>query len=125
VRAWWLVGRTLLWKPLCGCGASGWRPIPGRGEYSLVVMAPSNAAAAELSAAIRAERRQRGEVGPDQIVIQAVDRAGKRELAIGAGDEVRVYKRIRDGRTVVANNGDTLRVLRADRNGMDVIGAIR
>ena len=94
----------------------------GRGEYSLVVMAPSNAAAAELSAAIRAERRQRGEVGPDQIVIQAVDRAGKRELAIGAGDEVRVYKRIREGRAVVANNGDTLRVLRADRNGMDVIG---
>ena len=81
-------------------------------EFTLTVSAPTNADAREIGAAIRAELRRAGRLGPDAKVLDATDRNGETyKLALAAGDRVRLFDRVHDtnasGRkSVLGNNGD-------------------
>jgi hypothetical protein len=87
----------------------------------LAVMAPSNEAAAIISRAIRADRQQHGEIGPDQITLRAIDKTGHHTMPLGVGDEVRLYRRIHDdSRRVLANNGETVTITALDQAGINV-----
>ncbi len=85
-------------------------------SYSLTVSAPTNADARAISAAIRERRRATGEVGPDQVVLRAVDQIGVTyDLPLARGDRVRLFARTNasftDGRKgIIGNNGSVLDV---------------
>lgn len=89
-------------------------------DYSLAVMAPTNATASAVSRAIRADRQRHAEIGPDKIELNAVDRTGRHKLKLGIGDDVRVYSLIWEKRRIVARNGEALRIQNLDGQGMDV-----
>ena len=89
-------------------------------DYTLAIMAPTNASAAAISAAIRADRQKHGEIGPDLIELSTVDRTGRHTIALGIGDEVRVYRRVNEGRRVIANNGEAVAIRAVDEIGMAV-----
>ena len=70
------------------------RANAGRDGYTLTVSAPTNSDARAISAAIRERRRRDGEVGPDQVTLQAADQNGvEYELPLAVGDRVRLFAR--------------------------------
>ncbi len=99
------------------------RADPG---FTLTVSAPTNADAREIGAAIRAERRQAGELGDDAKILDATDRNGDTyRLPLAVGDWVRLYDRVHDARvpgrkTVLANNGKVVEIRELTDNGMIV-----
>jgi hypothetical protein len=84
--------------------------------YTLTVSAPSNADARVIGAAIRERRRGAGEVGPDQVVLDACDQLGAAyPLPLAAGDRVRLFARTNAAyadrsRGIIGNNGSVLAV---------------
>ena len=84
--------------------------------YTLSVSAPTNADAREIAAAIRVHRRATGELGPDQVVLQAADQTGAAyELPLAVGDRVRLFARTNAAyadrsRGIIGNNGSVLEV---------------
>jgi hypothetical protein len=99
------------------------RADPG---YKLTISAPTNADAREIGAAIRAERRQAGELGDDAKILDATDRNGDTyRLALAVGDRVRLYDRVHDARvpgrkTVLASNGEVVEIRALTEEGMIV-----
>ena len=90
-------------------------------SYTLVMQTGSNLTASAISRAIRADRQARGEIGADQVEIDAMDYTGAHRMKVAPGDEVRVFSRIQAGRQVIANNSDVIVVRQtADVQGMDV-----
>jgi phage/plasmid primase-like uncharacterized protein len=90
--------------------------------YTVTISAPTNADAREISRAVRAERRNMGEVGPDRVNVAATDgRGGNYSLALAEGDKVRLFARTRGlftderGRRKSASIGDNGTVLRVVR----------
>ena len=85
-------------------------------DYTLSVSAPTNAEAREIAAAIRVHRRAAGELGPDQVLLQAADQNGVGyELPLGVGDRVRLFARTNAAyadrsRGIIGNNGSVLEV---------------
>ncbi|WP_426960335.1 MobF family relaxase [Muricoccus radiodurans] len=86
--------------------------------YAVTVSAPTNADARAVSLAIRARRREAGEVGPDLANVPATDQAGATySLPLADGDRVRLFARTRAtfadeaGRRRSANIGDNGSVL--------------
>lgn len=66
----------------------------GRKDFSVTVSAATNAEAHDISKEIRARRRAMGEVGPDQITVQAADIDGVRkyDMPLAQGDRVRLFR---------------------------------
>jgi hypothetical protein len=102
------------------------RADPG---FTLTVSAPTNADVREIGAAIRAERRRRGELGNDERIIDATDRSGDTyPLPLAIGDRVRLFDRVHDARvpgrrSVLANNGEVVEIRGLSEAGMLVRNA--
>jgi hypothetical protein len=97
------------------------RAHAGDPGYSLTVSVPTNADAHRLSLAIRAVRRGLGQVGPDQVRVQAVGRDGQHyDMALAAGDRVRLLASTptEGGGGTIGRNGSVLTVLAADAGGV-------
>jgi hypothetical protein len=85
-------------------------------KRGITISAPTNDEVAEISQAVRARLKQRGEVAADEVVYRAVDQRGQTyDLAIAAGDKLRLFRRTWgavDGRLCeIGNNGDIVEVL--------------
>ena len=70
--------------------------------------------------AIREQKRDAGELGPNLAAVRTrnLNARTDREITLVAGDHVRLFNRVQDGRTVLGNNGDVVKVLHADMAGM-------
>jgi hypothetical protein len=64
-------------------------------DFTITVSAPTNTEAHDISVAIRARRREMGEIGADKIIVQATDGEGVRtyDLPLAEGDRVRLFAR--------------------------------
>ena len=85
-------------------------------KRGITISAPTNDDVAEISQAVRARLKQRGEVAADETVYRAVDQRGQTyDLAIAAGDKLRLFRRTWgavDGKQrEIGNNGDIVEVL--------------
>ena len=95
-------------------------------EFTLTVSAPTNADAREIGAAIRAELRRAGRLGPDATVLDATDRIGETyTLPLAVGDRVRLFDRVHDAtvpgrKSVLGNNGDVVTIRELTDQGMIV-----
>ncbi len=93
-------------------------------NYTLTVSAPSNADARAIGAAIRERRRDAGELGPDQVVLDACDQNGVAySLPLAAGDRVRLFARTNAAyadrsRGIIGNNGSVLTVRAISADGV-------
>ena len=97
--------------------------------YSLTVSTVSNRDVLEIGTAIRAKRRQAGEIGADIVVKDAVDNSSQPyTLALAIGERVRLFDRVHDagqgGRDkVLANNGSIVEVVDLTAKGMVIRNA--
>ena len=92
-------------------------------ERGITISAPTNDDVAEISQAVRARLKQRGEVAADETIYRAVDQRGQTyDLAIAAGDKLRLFRRTWgavDGRQrEIGNNGDIVEVLEQSIDGV-------
>ncbi len=100
-----------------------------RDRYTLSISAPTNADAHQISIAIRARRRELGEVGPDKITVPATSQGDARtarhyELPLAEGDRVRLFQRTnarfsdtnKGGN--IGRNGTVLEVAEIQREGL-------
>ena len=92
-------------------------------KRGITISAPTNDDVAEISQAVRARLKQRGEVAADEIVYRAVDQRGQTyDLAIAAGDKLRLFRRTWgavDGKQCeIGNNGDIVEVLSQSIDGV-------
>ncbi|MBO1360326.1 relaxase domain-containing protein [Acetobacter sacchari] len=94
------------------------------GSYKTVSMSVlTNRDAADLSLAVRKLLQERGDVSRDERIVKAVDQRGEEyDLALAAGDRVRLYKRVWgtvDGQSTWAgNNGDICEVVATTDDGV-------
>ena len=99
-----------------------------RERYSISISAPTNHDAHQISIAMRAKRRDLGEVGADQINVPAIGQGGSNaktyDLPLGKGDRVRLFERT-NARFLDTNkggnigrNGTVLEVARIDAEGL-------
>jgi hypothetical protein len=83
----------------------------GRERFSISVSAPTNHDAHQISIAIRAKRRELGEVGADRITVPAASGAGadarKYDLPLADGDRVRLFERT-NARFLDTNKGGNI-----------------
>jgi len=89
----------------------------------VTVSALTNADAAEISKAIRARLKARGEIGADEAIYAAIDGRGEQyELPMAMGDRFRLYKKTSatiDGkRGFIGANGDVVEVVRRTEDGL-------
>jgi hypothetical protein len=82
----------------------------------ITISAPTNDDVAEISQAVRARLKQRGEVAAEEIVYRAVDQRGQTyDLAVAAGDRLRLFRRtwgaVNGQLCEIGNNGDIVEVL--------------
>ena len=89
------------------------------------VSAPTNEDVAEISQAIRARLKARGEIATEETVHRAVDQGGREyNLALAEGDRVRLFRRTWgtvDGREQqIGNNGDVVEVLKQTGSGLRI-----
>jgi hypothetical protein len=96
-------------------------------DYTLLVMTPTNAQALEVGKAIRSLRKEAGEVGPTDIVKQAMDPNTKEtfDLPIATGDRLRLFLRTYDADVprrgkLLGSNGDVVDVLKVSPDGLHV-----
>ena len=87
------------------------------------VSALTNADAGEISTAIRARLKARGEVGADEAVFAAIDNRGEQyDLPVATGDRFRLYKKttatINGKRGFIGTNGDMVKVVRRAEDGL-------
>ena len=104
-------------------------------KRGITISALTNEDAADISRAIRSRMRQRGELGADEVVYNALDQRGEQyELPIAAGDRVRLFHKTWakiDGKGGwIGSNGDIVEVVgRTDaalvlRNKEGRVGAV-
>ena len=94
-------------------------------KRGITVSAPTNDDAAEISQAIRARLKARGEIsGPEKVHATVDQRGAEYDLALAEGDRVRLFRRtwgMIDGREQqVGNNGDVVTVLSQSGAGMHI-----
>ena len=92
-------------------------------KRGVTISAPTNDDVAEISQAVRARLKQRGEVAAEEVVYRAVDQRGQTyDLAIAAGDKLRLFRRTWgavDGKQYeIGNNGDVVEVLGQSIDGV-------
>jgi hypothetical protein len=99
-----------------------------RERYSISISAPTNHDAHQISIAIRAKRRELGELGADRISVPAVSQGGTNartyDLPLAEGDRVRLFERT-NARFLDTNkggnigrNGTVLEVARVEKEGL-------
>jgi len=99
-----------------------------RQHYSLSISAPTNHDAHQVSIAIRAKRRELGEVGADQITVPAISQGGANartyDLPLAQGDRVRLFERTNarfldtNAGGNIGRNGTVLEVARIEAEGL-------
>ena len=93
-------------------------------DYTLTVSAPTNAEARAVASAIRERRQAAGELGPDQVVLDACDQNGVAyALPLAIGDRVRLFDRVNaacadKSRGLIGNNGSVLEVRELSGQGI-------
>ncbi|USQ74186.1 relaxase domain-containing protein (plasmid) [Roseomonas mucosa] len=93
-------------------------------KLEVTISAPTNEDVADLSRAVRARMRARGEIGADEVVYRAIDQRGETyDLPIATGDRIRLFRRtwaaLDEGqRTFIGANGDVLTVVGRGREGL-------
>ncbi|CAM4045876.1 Conjugal transfer protein traA (plasmid) [Roseomonas mucosa] len=92
-------------------------------KLEVTVSAPTNEDVADISRAVRARMRARGEIGADEVVYRAIDQRGETyDLPIATGDRVRLFRRTMgriDGKVAnFGSNGDTVTVLGRTEAGL-------
>ena len=92
-------------------------------KRGVTASALTNADAAEISRAIRARLKARGELGADEAIYAAIDNRGEQyELPVATGDRFRLYKQTAatiDGkRGFIGANGDVVEVVRRAEDGL-------
>jgi hypothetical protein len=98
-------------------------------RYKLSVSTETNVAAHEIGSAIRALRREAGQLVGNDVEISAVRRgAAPDKLALAIGDRVRLFDRVHDAETpgrakVLASNGDVVEIREITDKGMRVRNA--
>ena len=91
----------------------------------VTVSALTNADAAEISKAVRARLKARGEIGADEVLYAAIDnRGGQYDLPVAVGDRFRLFKKtaatIEGKRGFIGANGDVVEVVRRAEDGLVV-----
>jgi hypothetical protein len=91
----------------------------------ITVSAPTNDDVAEISEAIRARLKARGEIAQDETVHRAVDQRGREYgLALAVGDRVRLFRRtwgkVSGKEQQVGNNGDVVEILGTSAEGLRI-----
>ena len=94
-------------------------------KRGITISAPTNEDAADISMAIRARLKERGEIAAAETVHQAVDQNGREyDLAPARGDRVRLFRRtwgsVGGKEHQVGNNGDVVEVLSEGDRGLRV-----
>ncbi len=94
-------------------------------KRGITVSAPTNEDAADISMAIRKRLKERGEIGIDERVYNAVDQTGREfALPLATGDRVRLYRRtwgvVGNISKEIGNNGDVVEVLAQSHQGLRV-----
>jgi hypothetical protein len=99
-----------------------------RQHYSLSISAPTNHDAHQVSIAIRAKRRELGEVGADQITVPAIGQGGANartyDLPLAQGDRVRLFERTNarfldtNAGGNIGRNGTVLEVAKIETQGL-------
>jgi hypothetical protein len=92
-------------------------------KYGITISALTNAAAAQISKAVRRRLKARGEIGDEEIVYQAVDQRGEvYDLPLATGDKVRLFRKtsamIDGSRGEIGSNGDVVEVVGRIANGL-------
>jgi hypothetical protein len=87
------------------------------------ISAPTNSDAHRIGEAVRAERRALGLLGPDIRTVKATDGERRYDLALAAGDRVRLFRstgaKFGEGRGgAIGRNGSVLEVVGADDDGL-------
>jgi hypothetical protein len=100
----------------------------GRDGYTLTVSAPTNSDARAISTAIRERRRKAGQLGRDEVKIEATDQNGAHyEMPLAVGDRVRLFARThasfggKGGN--IGHNGSVVVIERIAENGVQVRNA--
>jgi len=99
-----------------------------RERYSISISAPTNHDAHQISIAIRAKRRELGELGTDRISVPAISQGGVNartyDLPLAEGDRVRLFERA-NARFLDTNkggnigrNGTVLEVAKIEKEGL-------
>jgi phage/plasmid primase-like uncharacterized protein len=101
----------------------------GRDGYTLTVSAPTNSDARAISTAIRERRRKAGQLGRDEVKIEATDQNGAQyDMPLAVGDRVRLFARtnamIGGGRgSNIGHNGSVVDIERIAEGGVQVRNA--
>jgi phage/plasmid primase-like uncharacterized protein len=100
----------------------------GRDDYTLTVSAPTNSDARAISTAIRDRKRKAGQLGRDEVRIEATDQNGARyEMPLAVGDRVRLFARThasfggKGGN--IGHNGSVVAIERIAETGVQVRNA--
>ena len=99
-----------------------------RERYSISISAPTNHDAHQISIAIRAKRRELGELGADRISVPAISQGGGNartyDLPLAEGDRVRLFERA-NARFLDTNkggnigrNGTVLEIAKIEKEGL-------
>ena len=94
-------------------------------QRGITVTAPTNEDVAEISQAIRARLRARGEISQHETVHRAMDQGGREyDLPLAVGDRVRLFRRtwgnVAGREQQVGNNGDVVEILAIDGGGLRI-----
>ena len=94
-------------------------------KRGITISAPTNEDAADISKAIRARLKERGEIAAAETFHKAIDQNGREfDLALATGDRVRLFRRtwgsVGDKEHQVGNNGDVVEILSQSDCGLRV-----
>ena len=94
-------------------------------KRGITISAPTNEDAADISKAIRARLKERGEIAAAETFHKAIDQNGREyDLALATGDRVRLFRRtwgsVGGREHQVGNNGDVVEVLSQSDRGLRV-----
>ena len=94
-------------------------------KRGITISAPTNEDAADISKAIRARLKERGEIAAAEAVHKAIDQNGREyDLALATGDRVRLFRRtwgsVGGKEHQVGNNGDVVEILSQSDRGLRV-----
>jgi len=104
-----------------------WRDLVDAGSQTPLVVTTTNQAARKIGMAVRADRQQRGEIGPDVTTVPAMDKnSGERfELPLAVGDKLRLFTRTWDADApaksrLLSSNGDVVEIAAVLPDGLRV-----
>ncbi|MDT8350966.1 MobF family relaxase [Roseomonas mucosa] len=92
-------------------------------KLGITISAPTNEDVADISRAIRARMKARGEIGTDEQVLPAVDQRGQTyDLPLATGDKVRLFRRtwamIGQKGGFIGANGDVVTIVDRSVDGL-------